>query len=273
MQPTPVVSFDAARTGSFAINDLIEGFKRRDVWSTFAFMDVKLKYRRSYLGPLWITLSTGIMVAAFAYVFGSIFKVDLSSYLAYLSIGMVLWTFISTTLMSSCTMFTGAISYIRNLSLPLSTHLYRLMLGNILILGHNVIIVGLVYLIYPQAYSATTLMAIPGLILVVLNLTWMSLFLGVISSRFRDVPSAVVNLLAVAYLVTPIIWSADLVKERSHIVDFNPFFHLVEVVRAPLLNTMPSTLNYVVVLAMLAVGTAFSLSFYKLNAHRISYWL
>jgi ABC-type polysaccharide/polyol phosphate export permease len=273
MQPAPIVTFDAARTGAFAMKDLVDGFKRRDVWSTFAFMDIRLKYRRSYLGPLWITLSTGIMVAAFAYVFGSIFKVELGSYLPYVATGMVLWAFISTTLMDSCSLFTSAVSYIRNLSLPLSTHLYRMILRNIILMAHNAIIIGLVYIIYPQTYSANMLLAVPGLVLVTLNLVWMSLFLGVLSSRYRDVPTAIVNLMTVAYLVTPIIWHADLVTERAHIVDFNPFYHLVEVVRAPLLNLVPSTLSYMVVTGMLVVGSVVTLYLYKLKAHRLSYWL
>ncbi len=273
MQPNPVVSFDAARTGAFAMKDLVDGFKRRDVWSTFAFMDIRLKYRRTYLGPLWITFSTGIMVAAFAYVFGSIFNVELNSYLPYVSTGIVLWSFISTTLIDSCSVFTGAVSYIRNLSMPLSTHLYQLILRNLLLLAHNAIIVALVYIIFPQAYSVNILLIIPGLILIVLNLVWMSLFLGVVSSRYRDVPTAIVNLMTVAYLVTPIIWHADQVSKRPHIVDFNPFYHLVEVVRAPMLNLTPTILNYSVVVAMLIVGSAATLYLYKLKAHRLSYWL
>ena len=273
MNNHPTVTFDASRTGWFAIKDLIDGFKQTQVWLTFAMMDVKLLYRRTYLGPFWITISMGAMVAALGYVFGTIFKADVATYIPYLAIGIIIWTYISSTISDGCTTFTNSTSYIKNLSLPLSVYLYRMLARNFIIMLHNMLIVLAIFLIFPPSFSPVYLLAIPGIILLTLNLSWIALFFGIIGSRYRDIPAAITSVLAIGYLVTPVFWNADIVNDRSHIVDYNPFYHLIKIVRAPLLGEMPTSINYLVCLGMLAIGTAITLFLYKLKSHRLSYWL
>jgi ABC-type polysaccharide/polyol phosphate export permease len=270
---TPTTVFDASKTGWFALSDLMAGLRLRQVWLTFAVMDVRLRYRRSYLGPFWITISTGIMVVAFGYVFGSIFKADLATFVPYIAVGMVAWAYISTTLTEGCSTFTGSASYIRNLSLPLSVYLYRTMARNIFAMLHNIVVIVVVFLIFQPPMNVNWLLCIPGLVLITLNLTWMALLLGIASARYRDVPAAIGNVLAVSYLVTPVIWHADLVSDRSHIIDYNPFYHLIELVRAPLLGQQPTILNYGFTVALLVSGTLLTMYLYKLKSHRLSYWL
>jgi ABC-type polysaccharide/polyol phosphate export permease len=273
MSSSPSVTFDASRTGWFAFKDLLDGLKLTQVWLTFAIMDVKLRYRRTYLGPFWITLSTAIMVAAFGYVFGSIFKVEDENFVPFIAVGMVIWGYISATILDACSIFSGSSSYIKNLSLPLSTYLYRTIARNIFMMAHNCIVIVVVFFVYPPKMEWQFLLFIPGFILLTLNLTWGSLVLGIVASRYRDVPAAVMSIMTVAYLVTPIIWHPDLVSDRPHIVDFNPFYHLVEVVRAPLLGDVPTTANYLFSLVILAVGFGFTMALYKAKCHRLSYWL
>jgi lipopolysaccharide transport system permease protein len=119
------------------------------------------------------------------------------------------------------------------------------------------------------------LRAIVGLILLMLNLSWMALLLGVICTRYRDVPQIIVNLLQVVFYLTPIIWMPQLLPKRAGILllNSNPFFHLIEIVRAPLLGGLPSALNWQVSVMLAMAGWVFTILFYGRFRSRIAYWL
>ena len=52
-----------------AVGDLIEGLARWELWSTLGWHDIRQRYRRSIVGPFWLTLSMGVMVAGLAYLY------------------------------------------------------------------------------------------------------------------------------------------------------------------------------------------------------------
>ena len=63
-----------------------------------------------------------------------------------------------------------------------------------------------------------------------------SLTIGMVSARFRDIPRIIASLAEVVFLITPIIWTPDLLGPRIYLAYGNPFFHMIEIVRAPLLG-------------------------------------
>ena len=108
-----------------------------------------------------------------------------------------------------------------------------------------------------------------------INLSWMALFLGVFCTRFRDVPQIIASLLQVFFYLTPIIWMPELIPKRAGclLLDANPFFHLIEIVRAPLLGKLPSALNWQVAILLAVAGWGITMLFYGRFRSRIAYWL
>ena len=64
-----------------------------------------LRYRRSLIGPFWLTLSMGIMVGTVGLIYGQLFKVEASSYLPYLTVGLLVWGLISSCISDGCQTF------------------------------------------------------------------------------------------------------------------------------------------------------------------------
>jgi lipopolysaccharide transport system permease protein len=217
----------------------------------------------------------GVLIGALGLVFGTIFSTQMKKFLPFITIGLILWTLITTALNEGCTGFTAAEAMIRQMSLPLFTHILRVLWRNLIIFAHNLIIFPLVLLVFLVPLSATALLAIVGLVLLILNLSWMALLLGVFCTRYRDVPQIIVNLLQVVFYLTPIIWMPQLLPKRASILllNLNPFFHLIEIVRAPLLGTFPSTLNWQVSIVLAMAGWVFTIVFYGRFRSRIAYWL
>lgn len=270
-------SFDLMHKGSnrVALSDVIEAVKRYSLVGMLGWQDVRQRYRRSALGPFWLTLSMGVMIATIGIVFGQIFNTPMRDYLPFLSAGLIIWTFISSVINEGCASFIAAEGIIKQLPIPLFVHVLRMMWRNILIFAHNIVIFPLVMLAVGRMPSWTALLSIPGLILVLINLAWLSLMLGVLCARYRDLPQIIGSVMQVVFYLTPVMWMPSLLSQRTgfYLLELNPFHHLLEVIRAPLLDQMPNASSWVIVTGTAVIGWTISLLIYGRYKHRIPYWL
>lgn len=257
------------------LNDIVRGIKRIDLSFYLARSDIRRRYRRSTLGPFWITLSTAIMIATIGLIFGKLFHSRSSDFLPFITIGLILWGFISTVVNEACSVFPSSEAVIRQLPLPLFIHIERMILKNLLILAHNIVIYPLVCLVVQKPVGPIAFLGVLGLLIVTINLAWLSLLLGMVCARFRDLTQIVNSILQICFYVTPIIWMPKLLEARgsSFFLETNPLFHLMEIVRAPLLGYYPTILNWTVSISLLLFGWWVTLSFYNKYKKRIAYWL
>lgn len=256
-----------------AVADIRNGWKRRVLWGTLGMHDIRQRYRRSALGPFWITASMGVMVAALGLVYSQIFKIDVAEYLPFLATGIIVWGLISALVNEGSNAFISGAHLIQQLAAPLSIHVYRVLWTNTIIFAHNILIVVVVGLWFRVNPGWTVLLTIPGLLLVLLNGLWIGLLVGLISARFRDIPMIAASIVQVMFFITPVIWKPDMLSGRTLLLHGNPFYHLVEIVRGPMLGQVPSVDNWIAAVVMAVVGWGVALLFYTAYRWRISYWL
>lgn len=266
-----------AKTGPLksAIEDVTEALRRYRLAMLLGWQDVKQRYRRSTLGPFWLTISMGVMIGVLALVFGQIFKAPMSEFLPFLAAGLILWGFIAGMLTEGCTCFINADHVIKELPIPLFTHLLRVYWRGAVILAHNLLIFPLVLLAVAKPVPMTAIVGVAGFALLSLNLVWMGLFAGVLCTRYRDLPPIISSVVQIGFYLTPIIWLPELVPERAalYLLDLNPLYHLMNIVRAPLLGQLPTLLNWVACAGLAIVGWTATLLFYGRYRRRIAYWL
>ncbi len=255
------------------LRDIAEGWRRRRLWLTLGMHDIRQRYRRSVIGPFWITISMGIMVGALGLLYGRIFKMELSDYLPYLSCGFVVWGLISTLILDGANSFISAEHIMRQLPAPVSTFAYRTVWSSLITFAHNIWIFVFVSVIFGLNPGWGVLVAIPALALILFNGVWIGLLFGLLSARFRDIPLIVASVVQVMFFITPVIWKPSMLPGRALLLDLNPFYHLVEVLRAPLLGGVPSWENWAAVLLITIVGWAVTLFFYTAYRWRIVYWV
>jgi ABC-type polysaccharide/polyol phosphate export permease len=255
--------------------DVQLAIRRFDLAGTLGWQDVKQRYRRSKLGPFWLTISMGVMIGALGAVFGGIFNTPMREFLPFLAIGIILWVYISTVISEGCTAFISSDAIIKQLPLPLFLHVLRVIWRNAVILAHNVVIIPILFLLFFKPLELVAFLAIPGLLLSTLTLAWVALLAGVLCTRYRDLTQIVVSVLQIAFYMTPIIWMPSLLSGRRSFVflEMNPFYHLIEVVRAPLLGSAPTMTNWAVSIGLAVVGWIVTLWVYGKYKNRISYWL
>jgi lipopolysaccharide transport system permease protein len=256
-----------------ALTDLTSGLALWPLWGRLGWYDILQRYRRSLLGPFWLTASMAIMVLALGVLFAEIFNTPVHDFLPFLCVGLLVWNFISSFLIEGGTLFTGAESHIKQIRLPYSVYVYRSSWSKLIIFAHNFVIYFGV-LVYFQIWpGAVALLAIPGLLLILINGALASLYVGMLSARFRDVPQVINSVVQIIFFITPIMWKPELLQTRTYITDFNPFFHLLQVVRAPLLGSTPTMENYMVVLLITLINAAVVGAFFTRFRSRISYWV
>jgi ABC-2 type transport system permease protein/lipopolysaccharide transport system permease protein len=258
---------------AMAWSDMVAGLASWRLWLRLGWNDILQRYRRSILGPFWLTASMAIMIVALGILYSGLFEMPIGDFLPFLCVGMLVWNLISSFLTEAGTLFTGSESYIKQIRLPYSVYVYRSTWSKLVTFFHNFIIYFAV-LLYFQIWPGTAaLLAIPGLIVNVVNGALASLTIGIISARFRDVPPLISSVVQIVFFVTPIFWKPEMLKGREYITDFNPFFHLIEIVRAPLLGSVPSAKSYLAVLLITLINIAITAAFFSRFRSRISYWV
>jgi ABC-2 type transport system permease protein len=256
-----------------ATADLADGLKLWELWSTLGWHDIRQRYRRSFVGPFWLTLSMGIMVAGLAYLYGGLFGKNTTGYLPYVATGMIVFSLISSVAAEGATVFIGSSKLILQLKAPLSVYVYQMIWRNLLIFAHNISIYVIVLVFVRVDLGWNFFLAFVGLFLLMLNAVWVSVTLGALSARFRDVPPIVSSILQVAFFMTPIFWLPSAIPDRALFIQLNPFYYLVEVVRAPLLGQTPSLDVWLIVIGMNCAGALVAIFFFARYRERVAYWV
>ena len=254
-------------------SDIITGLKANRIWFVLGMHDIKQRYRRSVIGPFWFTLSTAIMVGVLGALYSTLLKQDIKHYLPFLAIGLVVWQFISTIASEACTVFITSGYLIKQIKLPLTVHVCRQVWRNFVIFLHSLPVVIIALIVFGQWPNIQILYLPIGLIVLLLNAFWVTIVLGILCSRYRDILPIVGNIIQVAFFFTPVMWSPDILKERAWVAHFNPLYHLIELIRAPVLGHEIQLISWEVSIGMLIVGFIFAQFLMSKYRNRVVYWL
>ena len=263
-----------------AFKDLIKGAKQRELWLMLGLQDIKQRDRRSVLGPFWITIATGVMALALGLLYSMLFQLPLAEFLPHVTVGLIMWNFISGAIKEGSTIFIDNEGLIKQLPAPLSVHVYRLVWRQALFLGHNLIIWLLLIIVFPRSLGWEFFLVIPGMLLLIVNGVWVAMFFGIVATRFRDVAPLLEALTQLLFYVTPIVWTTKTltdqggaVAERARIAEINPLYHYLEIVRAPMIGEPVAAYHWWIVLACTVVGLFLAMLAMRQWRFRVSYWV
>lgn len=263
----------AARALDGPIADLTKAFAQYRLWLGLGWTDIKLRYRGSILGPLWITLSMGIFVAAISGVYAKLFNQPIAEYVPFLTCGVICWGFISNVIAESSDLYISNRAYVLNHPLPRWTLILRHVWRHVIILGHNMIVYLVVAYMFKISPGTELLWFIPSTIVVLLNLCWITATVGLVSARFRDIPPILNSLLLVAFLISPITWMPNQIPTGNPVLVFNPFAYMLDAMRSPLLGHSPQIATLPILLAIATGGFITTFLLYRYRSQRIPFWL
>lgn len=256
-----------------AIDDLHKGVSSWRLSRFMAWQDIKQRYRRSTLGPFWLTLSFGVQMLTMGYLSAALFGGTLGKSVPYVCAGMLFWTLITQMINDGATAFVTTSRYITQIKSPLSLFVMQVLWRNVIITAHNATIYILIAAVFVVVPGPSILLMLPGFVLLLICLSWMVLVAAIVSARYRDIPLMILNILNILFWFTPLMYFPEQLGERRFIVDYNPITHMIALVREPLLGGVPTLNDWLVVLAITVLGWAGTFLFFARFRARVVYWL
>ena len=267
-----------SKTFTRAWGDLLDGYRKRELWLHLGWQDIKQKYRRSVLGPFWITIATGTTAVAMGGLYSQLFHLPLAEHLPYVTLGLIIWNMINASILEGADVFIANEGLIKQLPTPLSVHVYRLVWRQMILFAHNIVIYVVIAVIFPKPWSLADLSVIPALILIMLNCVWVSFCFGILATRYRDIGPLLFSIVQLLFFMTPIIWNDQTLRQQgagkwAKIIELNPLLHYLDILRAPLLGAHQELRHWLVVVVLTVIGwlvAAFALRQYRA---RVPYWV
>ena len=256
-----------------ALRDLRDGLRAHRVWMMLARMDIRQRYRRSVIGPFWITITQVIWILAIGPLYSKLMGEEPRLFIPYLAMGIITWGLVSSLLIEGAAAFVSAENLVRSVKLPYTVHILRVLQRNLIVFAHNLLafVPFMLYLrIWPQW---EWLAAIPGLALIVLAALPTSFLLGTLSARYRDLQQIIASIVQLAFFVTPIFWRPELLGAHAWIAELNPFHLLLEVVRRPIVEGIPPWRTYAHVGILLLVLYLVCAPFFARYRRRLAFWV
>lgn len=230
---------ETART----IRDVVKALGLWHIWVRLGLQDVRLKFRRSAVGVGWIFVNLAVLVSSIGFIYANLLGQDMREFIPYLTIGMILWGYLTSSIVDGGNAFVNSEGYIKQISLPIYVYVFRFFVSISLTMLISLLAYGVVAVIYAVPITLGTLLAVPGLGMVMASSLLLITIFAHLNARFRDVAHMASVGMQVLFYVTPVIFPAELLRRRtdlSFVVNLNPMYHLLEVVRRPLLSGAPA---------------------------------
>ena len=253
--------------------DFIDSLKNYRLWLFLGVLEVKQRYRRSILGPWWISISMLIFVSSMSVVFSRLFQQNIKEYIPFFMSGYLAWQLISSCITESTDLFKSNVNYIKQINLPYNLYVLKHLTRQLSVFLHNFVVFLVIAVLFQVRLGLNTLLIVPATCLLVMNLYWISLFVGLISARFRDMPPIINNAVQIAFFITPISWMPKLLGPDSLVIKLNPLVYFIEIFRCPLLGTAPSMHSWAVTCWITAIGLSVSFYIFSKVRHRIVFWM
>lgn len=256
-----------------AIDDLVEGLKAHRVWMMLARMDIRQRYRRSVIGPFWITITMVIFILAIGPLYSHLLGIGTKDFIPYLAMGIITWGLISGVIMDGAGAFVGAENLVRSVKLPYTVHVLRVLQRNLIIFLHN-LLAFVPFMLYLEIWPEWRwLAAIPGVALILLAAIPTAFLLGTLSARYRDMQQIIASIVQLLFFMTPIFWKAELLRDRSYLADYNPFQVLLEVVRRPIVEGIPPVETYAKIAVLIVFLYLVAAPFFARYRRRLAFWI
>lgn len=251
---------------------ILNGLKNRRLWTFLAWQDIKQRYRGSVIGPFWTVGNLALTVLGIGFLYSALLGVELEGYFPFLSAGLLVWFFISVSITDATVAFVQGAPMLKQSRVSPVVFPMRVVARNLIVFAHNSIVFAVVAVLFRVMPDPVHfLYTFP---LLVVNVIWISIVVGLIAARYRDIAQLIAQLMAFFLFVTPLFWSADsFTGARAAFVMFNPFTHLVEIVRAPLLGLAPDPQNLAVSAVMAVVGWIVALASLGAFQRRVVFWV
>lgn len=253
--------------------DLKLGLERYYLWLYLGWRDVYRRYLRSFLGPSWLFINSLVLVSVMGPLYSFLFKIPMANYLGYMITSILTWQTVAQIFNDMPTVYINNSGFITDVNLPFSVYHLQMLWRNFVIYCNSLIII-LPITFFSHLWNWQSVLLFPvNLFLVAANGLFISYLVAALGTRFRDILPIMGSVVQIAFFATPIIWKKDMLGAHAYLTDFNPFFHMLEMLRAPFLGYVPGLMSYLVLSTTALLGLLLTMLSYRRISPRVAYWL
>ena len=234
---------------------------------------IKMEYRRTILGPIWIALQQAIFIITLGYIFASIQKENFTSFYVYFATGYTFWLLIASFITSAGNTFMGINGLPNMTRAALSSHIYLQFTSQIFLFIHRLIPLIVILLLFHNTVSINFPLLLCGFLMLMIFGFWVSALLGCLSLRFQDIVPAVTSITQVMFFLTPIMFEKSRIPGGDIFSDYNPFYHILVVVRGNIINENVTLYNWIAVLVINIIGIVITLLVLRWSRPKLAYWV
>lgn len=228
--------YDSSERGFFALDELREVIRFRNLILQLTRRDVVARYKRSLLGIAWTMLNPLGMMLVLTVAFSQILRFNIPGYSAFVLSGLIAWNFFSQTTTAAMVNLVWGGALLRRIYIPRSAFALAAMgTGLVNVLLSLVPLLVIVVIVGRPIQPA--LLFLPVLLLLLL---FFSLGVGLIISTwaiyFPDVAEMYQIVLTAWMYLCPIIYNEDMLPEqmRFWLPRLNPMYGLIRLFRMPI---------------------------------------
>lgn len=258
---------------SEAVEDIVGGIKLAPLWSTLGWDQTVSRFRRTILGPFWLSANMFAIALAFSLVFGGLLGTDWRVTFALILSGVLTWSIVGGPLSECAGLFPTSSSMMMTHKLPLTFYVCLTMYRVCINFAAQLIALWVVLLILRMG-SVPSWHLIFGLPIVICTVSLMGLVIAFPAARYRDVQQLIGAALQVLFFITPIVWAPINMSRRQRLLaHYNPLAHLVALVREPLLGRAPHPADWSWSIGTLFVSFALAVIVLAAYRKRVIFWL
>lgn len=239
-----------------------------------AWVDTKARYKRSILGPYWLSIGTFTFVVGYSILAGLLFQRPLKEFLGYIACGVIAWQFISTSLAEGAKLYVSNEREIGSVRVNYLGLAVKLMLKGLIGFAHSLPVV-LVVVFFTDTINLNTLMVIPGILILVFTLTPIAAALGTLAARYRDLEQLVVMFNQFFFYMTPILWKAEMLGTGygRWVAYGNPLYYALSIIRMPLMGEPVPIEIWIGAICCMLLSMVLGFSIYARFRQRIPFWI
>jgi len=253
--------------------DISLASQRMAFWFHLAHQDMTLQYARSAIGPFWITLTMALQLVALTVLFTGLFGAPVEIIAPWVTIGVILWTLISASLNEAATVLAFNKSYLLEAETSIIGFVFSVVVKNVIIAAHHSILIVLVFIWLSVAPTWTWAWVLLSLPLVIVFTTGLGIALAIFATRFRDIQRVVESFMMIGFFLTPVLWRPQELIRNEFVATYNPFTHLIAIVRQPLIGQIPDPLAWTVSLSATAVVLILAIYAVARYRDKVQFWL
>jgi ABC-2 type transport system permease protein/lipopolysaccharide transport system permease protein len=241
---------------------LREVWRFREVIKNFVSQDLKVKYRRSFLGFFWSLLNPLLQMAVITVVFSLIFKFTMKLYALYVLSGLVPWSFWATSVDGCCMSIVSAESMLKRQYFPKLVFPISVIMQNLVTFVLSLAVLLLVLAPVTGYVPSAALLVLP---LSFLCLVGVSLGVGMVAAvatvYFRDLQHLISVALNALFYLTPIIYPLEtaggegpIPHRYRYFFKLNPMYSIIEMFHRPIYEgRLPTNYELIVAVAVASV--------------------